>query len=140
VNVKKITNIEYYTKYEEIYNPYKENRYVNSIFDLSNSEKIYQKVNNKKIFDSESLYLLIEFERKNYKLNSYVEIGYDYPIHPPKFLLSFENIKNYNLSIPNELLEYVNKENNLDDFKIKDCRFSNVSRVIIIKNFFNILN
>jgi hypothetical protein len=132
-NVRRISKIEFSLKQEEIFNPSNDTVKFSSIFNYENSEKIYQKVsNNNKIFDVEAIYLCVELERKNYKINAYAEIRYDFPSSAPRFILTLENAKNNSISIPSELMEFVNKDNNLDDFKAENCGFSNLLRVFFL--------
>lgn len=129
-NVRRIPKIEFYSKQEEILNSSNETVKFSSIFNSESSEKIYEKLScSNKSLDVEAIYLCVEFERKNYKIKAYAEIRYDFPNQAPRFILSMESTKNASLNIPGELMEFVNKENNLDDFKAENCGFSYILRV-----------
>ena len=129
-NVRRISKIEFNLKQEEILNVSNDAVKFSSIFNSENSEKIYEKVSNNKNFDVEANYLCVEFERKNYKIKAYAEVRYDFPNFAPRFVLTMDNTKNGILNIPGELMEFVNKENNFEDFKGENCGFSNILRVI----------
>lgn len=137
MNVRKISKLEFYLKQEEILNLSNEAFKISEVFNSENSEKIYEKTNNycnvKNNFDVEAVYLCIEFERKNYKISAFVEIRYDFPNFAPRFILAMENTKNNSSVIPEELMQFVNKDNNLDDFQNENCGFSSLLRVKIIK-------
>jgi len=136
-NVKKISKLEYYSKYEEIFNPNNDCFKYSSFFNFSNSEKIYERIKSFNYQNIEAIYLIIEFERKNYKINSFVEIRFDFPSIVPKFFLTMDNVKTGFLNIPEELMDFVNKENNMEDFKPVDCGFSNILRVRFYFEIFN---
>jgi len=147
-NARRISKIEFYLKQEEILNLYHENFKFSCNFNSENSEKIYEKIsssNDSNNFDLEAVYICVEFERKNYRINAFAEVRYDFPNFAPRFILSLENTKNNsnnnNLNyIPGELMEFVNKENNLEDFKSENCGFSNILRVKIKFYLVNISN
>jgi hypothetical protein len=143
-NIISITNIskkEYQLKYNEIFNHNNNSNnnkfYFSSFFNSEKSQKIYSSNNNNlNNFpkENEALFLLIIFERKNFRLNSYVQIRFNYPNFIPKYFFTLENIKNNNNNninennIPENLKEFLNKENNMEDFKPENCGFSNIIR------------
>ena len=145
ISITKLTKKDYYLKYNEIFNNNNNNNNnrfsFTSFFNKEKSQKIY--LNNYNNNDNnipkenDALFLLIIFERKNFRLNSYVQIRFNYPNYIPKFFFTLENIKNNNnnsiynennIPIPENLKEFLNKENNMDDFKPENCGFSNIIR------------
>ena len=133
IDAYKISKTEFYMKYDEIFNPFNENYKISSFFNSdekgNNLEKIYKKTSTFNYVDSDAFYLCIVFENKYYKIYSYAEIGFDFPANIPRFILSMENSKNNYNNIPKNLRDFINKENNLEDFKSENCGFSDVLRV-----------
>lgn len=129
-DVIKISKMEYYMKSNEIFNPNNEAYKFSSFFTKDFSEKHYKKIiNSSNLEEQEAYYLCITFERKHYKINAFAEIRNDFPYNSPKFFMTMETVKNNALNIPDNLKEFIHKENNLEEFKAENCGFSHVLRV-----------
>jgi hypothetical protein len=78
---RKITQAEFYNSIDP--NIYSEDFIITSLFEKNEDGTYYKryiKVPSIQYSEDESLYYSIIFERKNFKINAFVEISFDYPI------------------------------------------------------------
>ena len=89
------------------------------IDDEGNLIKIIKKENVKKYKNNEARYFKFQIKSENYLLESYIEIGFDFPNKIPYFNINLYENENQNEKIPKALENLVNNDYEINDIKNK---------------------